>query len=161
MSDPGAVAGTMAAPSPMLELHDVHVRYGAIRALQGVSLAVNQGELVALIGSHGGGKRHTLRTISGLLRPSQGRIAFESQDITSASSDRIVALGISQCAEVRRIFGRLTVAENLRLGAVSRRRSEADAVAEDLEMVLSLFPLLRERLAQAGGALSSGRPRTL
>src|SRR4029078_10117715 len=105
MSDPGAVAGTMAAPSPMLELHDVHVRYGASRALQGVSLAVNQGELVALICSNGVGKSTALRTISGLLRPSQGRIAFEGQDITTASSDRIVALGRSHCPQGRRTFG--------------------------------------------------------
>jgi len=156
MSDSG-----LAAPAPMLELQDVHVRYGAIRALQGVSLQVNQGELVALIGSNGAGKSTTLRTISGLLRPSQGRITFEGRDITTASSERIVALGISQCPEGRRIFGRLTVAENLRLGAVSRRRSEADAVAEDLAMVFSLFPLLRERLAQAGGTLSGGEQQML
>ncbi len=161
MSDTGAVAGTVAGPAPMLELDDVHVRYGAIRALQGVSLLVNQGELVALIGSNGAGKSTTLRTISGLLRPSQGRITFEGHDITTASSDRIVGLGISQCPEGRRIFGRLTVAENLRLGAVSRRRSEAGAVAEDLEMVLSLFPLLRERLTQAGGTLSGGEQQML
>ena len=157
MSDPASAA----EPAPMLELSDVHVRYGAIRALQGVSLLVNQGELVALIGSNGAGKSTTLRTISGLLRPSHGRITFEGRDITTASSERIVALGISQCPEGRRIFGRLTVAENLRLGAVSRRRSEADAVAEDLAMVFSLFPLLRERLAQAGGTLSGGEQQML
>jgi branched-chain amino acid transport system ATP-binding protein len=150
-----------AGATPMLELEDLHVRYGAIRALQGVSLQVNQGELVALIGSNGAGKSTTLRTISGLLRPSQGRITFEGRDITTASSDRIVALGISQCPEGRRIFGRLTVEENLRLGAVSRRRSEADAVAEDMAMVFSLFPLLRERLGQAGGTLSGGEQQML
>ena len=157
MSDPASAAEA----APMLELSDVHVRYGAIRALQGVSLLVNQGELVALIGSNGAGKSTTLRTISGLLRPSQGRITFEGRDITTASSERIVALGISQCPEGRRIFGRLTVAENLRLGAVSRRRADADAVAEDLAMVFSLFPLLRERLAQAGGTLSGGEQQML
>jgi branched-chain amino acid transport system ATP-binding protein len=151
----------VATASPMLELADVHVRYGAIRALQGVSLQVNQGELVALIGSNGAGKSTTLRTISGLLRPSQGRITFEGRDITTAGSERIVALGISQCPEGRRIFGRLTVAENLRLGAVSRGRSQAAAVAEDLAMVLELFPLLRERLAQAGGTLSGGEQQML
>jgi branched-chain amino acid transport system ATP-binding protein len=157
MSEPtsGAVA------VPMLELADVHVRYGSIRALQGVSLQVNQAELVALIGSNGAGKSTTLRTISGLLRPSQGRITFEAEDITTASSDRIVARGISHCPEGRRIFGRLSVAENLRLGAVSRTRSEAGAIAEDLEMVLALFPLLRERLGQAGGTLSGGEQQML
>ena len=117
----------------MLELADVHVRYGNIRALQGVSLRVDTGELVALIGSNGAGKSTTLRTISGLLRPTQGTITFEGGDITAAATDRSVALGISQCPEGRRIFGSLTVADNLRLGAVSR--SDAGAVAADLEMV--------------------------
>ena len=157
MSDPVPAA----ASAPMLELRDVHVRYGAIRALQGVSLQVNQGELVALIGSNGAGKSTTLRTISGLLRPSQGSITFQGEDITSASSERIVARGISHCPEGRRIFGGLSVAENLRLGAVSRPRSEAGAVAEDLAMVLSLVPLLRERLTQAGGTLSGGEQQML
>src|SRR5947207_15583085 len=116
MSDPAS----MAAVTPMLELHDVHVRYGAIRSLQGVSLRVAQGELVALIGSNVAGKTTTLRTISGLLRPSPGSITFEEADITRASTDRIVELGISHCPEGRRVFGRLTVRENLVLGSVSR-----------------------------------------
>jgi branched-chain amino acid transport system ATP-binding protein len=145
----------------MLELADVHVRYGAIRALAGVSLRVETGELVALIGSNGAGKSTTLRTISGLLRASQGSITFEGTDITAAPSDRIVSLGIAHCPEGRRIFGALTVAENLRLGGVSRARSQGAAVAEDLEMVLQLFPLLRERLGQAGGTLSGGEQQML
>lgn len=143
----------------MLELDDVHVRYGNIRALQGVSLTVAQGELVALIGSNGAGKTTVLRTISGLLRPSAGTIAFEGNDITRASTDRIVALGISQCPEGRRIFGGLSVGENLRLGAVARR--DKGAAAADLEMVLTLFPLLRERLGQSGGTLSGGEQQML
>jgi branched-chain amino acid transport system ATP-binding protein len=147
--------------TPMLELADVHVRYGSIRALQGVSLRVDRGELVALIGSNGAGKSTTLRTISGLLRASEGRITFEGEDITNAPSERIVARGISQCPEGRRIFGRLSVAENLRLGAVSRARSDAGAVAEDLDMVFSLFPLLRQRIGQAGGTLSGGEQQML
>jgi branched-chain amino acid transport system ATP-binding protein len=145
----------------MLELKDVHVRYGSIRALGGVSLRVETGELVALIGSNGAGKSTTLRTISGLLRATQGTISFEGADVTHAPSDRIVALGIAHCPEGRRIFGGLTVAENLRLGGVSRARSQTAAVAEDLEMVLQLFPLLRERLAQAGGTLSGGEQQML
>ena len=145
----------------MLELADIHVRYGAIRALAGISLRVETGELVALIGSNGAGKSTTLRTISGLLRASHGTIAFEGRDITAAPSDRIVALGIAHCPEGRRIFGALTVAENLRLGGVSRARSQSAAVAEDLEMVLQLFPLLRERLGQAGGTLSGGEQQML
>jgi branched-chain amino acid transport system ATP-binding protein len=125
----------------VLELADVHVRYGNIRALQGVSLRVETGELVALIGSNGAGKSTTLRTISGLLRPTQGTVTFEGADITTAATDRIVGLGISHCPEGRRIFGSLTVAENLRLGGVSR--SDAGAIAADLEMVFELFPLLK------------------
>ena len=143
----------------MLELHDVHVRYGAIRSLQGVSLRVAQGELVALIGSNGAGKTTTLRTISGLLRPSPGSITFEEADITRASTDRIVELGISHCPEGRRVFGRLTVRENLVLGSVSR--SDRAAVGTDLEMVFQLFPLLKERLGQAGGTLSGGEQQML
>jgi branched-chain amino acid transport system ATP-binding protein len=143
----------------MLELTDVHVRYGNILALQGVSLRVGQGELVALIGSNGAGKSTTLRTISGLLRPTQGTITFEGADISGASTDRIVSLGISHCPEGRRIFAGLSVAENLRLGAVSR--SDGAAVAEDLDMVQELFPVLRERLGQAGGTLSGGEQQML
>ena len=143
----------------LLELADVEVRYGAIRALQGISLRIDEGELVALIGSNGAGKSTTLRTISGLLRPSRGTITFDGADITTASSDSIVARGISHCPEGRRVFGGLTVAENLRLGAVSR--SDRRAIAEDLEMVLGLFPLLKERLSQAGGTLSGGEQQML
>jgi branched-chain amino acid transport system ATP-binding protein len=145
----------------VLELANVHVRYGTIRALQGVSLRVESGELVALIGSNGAGKSTTLRAISGLLRPSDGTIAFEGNDITTAATDRIVALGISHCPEGRRIFGGLTVLENLRLGAVSRSRADAAAVTADLEMVFELFPLLNERLGQAGGTLSGGEQQML
>jgi branched-chain amino acid transport system ATP-binding protein len=143
----------------VLELTDVHVRYGNIRALQGVSLRVETGELVALIGSNGAGKSTTLRTISGLLRPSQGTVTFEDADITAAATDRIVGFGISHCPEGRRIFGSLTVAENLRLGAVSR--SDAGAIAADLETVFELFPLLKERVGQAGGTLSGGEQQML
>ena len=143
----------------MLELTDLHVRYGNIRALQGVSLTVATGELVALIGSNGAGKSTVLRTISGLLRPSDGTISFEGADITHAATDRIVALGISHCPEGRRIFGRLSVSDNLRLGAVAQRDSKA--IAADLEMVFTLFPLLKERLQQAGGTLSGGEQQML
>ena len=143
----------------MLELRDVHVRYGNIRALQGVSMTVATGELVALIGSNGAGKTTTLRTISGLLRASEGAIAFEGADITRAAPDRIVSLGISHCPEGRRIFGSLSVRDNLRLGAVSQ--GDKRAAAEDLEMVLGLFPLLGERMGQAGGTLSGGEQQML
>jgi branched-chain amino acid transport system ATP-binding protein len=143
----------------VLELRDVEVRYGAIRALQSVSLTVAQGELVALIGSNGAGKTTTLRAISGLLRPSAGTITFEGTDLTRASTDRIVRLGISHCPEGRRIFGGLTVAENLRLGAVSR--ADRRGTQDDLEQVLALFPRLKERIGQAGGTLSGGEQQML
>ena len=143
----------------MLELQELHVRYGNIRALQGMSLTVAQGELVALIGSNGAGKTTVLRTISGLLRPSSGLIRFEGADISRASTDRIVGLGISHCPEGRRIFGGLTVSENLRLGAVAQR--DKQAAAADLDTVLRLFPLLKERLGQAGGTLSGGEQQML
>ena len=143
----------------MLELRDVHVRYGSIRSLQGVSLNVAEGELVALIGSNGAGKTTTLRTISGLLRPSRGAIVFEGTDLHRASTDRIVALGISHCPEGRRIFGSLTVRENLVLGAVSR--ADSAAIAVDYDMVLELFPLLKQRIGQAGGTLSGGEQQML
>jgi len=143
----------------VLELTDVHVRYGNIRALQGVSLRVDTGELIALIGANGAGKTTTLRAISGLLRPSQGAITFDGTDLTSASTDRIVGLGVSHCPEGRRIFGSLTVAENLRLGAVSV--SDAASAEAELENVFTLFPLLKERLGQAGGTLSGGEQQML
>ncbi len=143
----------------MLELADVQVQYGSIRALHGVSLTVDPGELVALIGSNGAGKTTTLRTISGLLRPTQGAIRYDGTDIARASPHRIVELGISHCPEGRRIFGRLTVRENLRLGAVAQR--DKGAAAEDLQMVLELFPLLGERLDQSGGTLSGGEQQML
>jgi branched-chain amino acid transport system ATP-binding protein len=142
----------------MLEVRDLHINYGSIRALSGVSLEVQPGELVALIGSNGAGKSTTLKTISGLLRPRQGAIRWQGQDITRAPSDRIVALGISHCPEGRRIFGRLSVRENLRLGAVARAGREIEA---DLEWIYGLFPLLKQRLQQAGGTLSGGEQQML
>jgi branched-chain amino acid transport system ATP-binding protein len=143
----------------VLELREVHVRYGNIRALQGVSLRVERGELVALIGSNGAGKTTTLRTISGLLRPSEGSITFEGTEIGRAATDRIVSLGIGHCPEGRRIFGGLTVRENLVLGAVSQR--DRSAVGAELDNVFTLFPLLKERLGQAGGTLSGGEQQML
>src|SRR5215218_7098162 len=113
----------------MLELDDIHVSYGSISALNGVSFRVDQGELVALIGSNGAGKSTTLKTISGLLRPRQGRIVYQNQDITREPTDRIVGLGLSHCPEGRRIFGRLTVRENLLLGAVRHKGAIGDDLA--------------------------------
>jgi len=142
----------------MLELDALSVYYGNIRALDGISLRVAQGELVALIGSNGAGKSTTLKTVSGLLRPAAGSIRFEGRDITRASTDEIVALGISHCPEGRRIFGALTVRENLMLGGITRSVAE---VRSDLERMLDLFPRLRERLSQHGGTLSGGEQQML
>src|SRR3954467_1842188 len=122
----------------MLELRDVHVRYGNIRALQGVSLRVDRGELVALIGSNGAGKTTTLRTISGLLRPAEGSITFEGTEIGRAATDRIVSLGIGHCPEGRRIFGGLTVRENLVWGA--GWRGDAGGCPREPKTVLPCFP---------------------
>ncbi len=141
----------------MLELRDIQVFYGGIRALSGISLRVEQGELVALIGSNGAGKSTTLKTISGLLRARQGAIFYEGQEITRAATDRIVALGISHCPEGRRIFGSLSVRENLRLGAVRHK----GALDEDFDRVYELFPRLKERIGQAGGTLSGGEQQML
>ena len=142
----------------MLELIDLHVAYGNIRALQGISIRVEAGELVALIGSNGAGKSTTLKTISGLLRPTSGRILFEGQDISHSSTDAIVGMGISQCPEGRRVFGRLTVRENLHLGGITRPIAE---VREDIGRITALFPLLGERMTQLGGTLSGGEQQML
>ena len=143
----------------MLRLENVHVYYGHIHALKGISLTVQPGELVALIGSNGAGKSTTLKTISGLLRPREGAIYYEGQQIDRLRPHEIVALGISHCPEGRHIFGGLTVAENLRLGAC-RRRDRA-GIERDREWVFSLFPVLKERLNQAGGTLSGGEQQML
>ena len=142
----------------MLELIDLHVAYGNIRALQGISIRVEQGELVALIGSNGAGKSTTLKTISGLLRPTSGRILFEGRDISRSSTDAIVGLGISQCPEGRRVFGRLTVRENLLLGGITRPVAE---VREDIGRITVMFPRLGERMTQLGGTLSGGEQQML
>ena len=143
----------------MLELRDLHVYYGSIRALNGLSLRVNARELVALIGANGAGKSTTLKTISGLLRPRQGTIVYQGQDITRAATDRIVAAGLSHCPEGRRIFSSLSVRENLLLGAVQRKQKQD--LATDLEWIFSLFPILKQRLHQAGGTLSGGEQQML
>ena len=143
----------------MLELADVHTYYGNIRALRGLSLTVKPGEIVTLIGANGAGKTTTLRTILGIVRPRQGRVSFNAQRLDTLGTDRIVRLGIAQSPEGRRIFPRMTVLENLELGAFAR--SDRDGIAPDLERVLGLFPRLRERLAQKGGTLSGGEQQML
>jgi branched-chain amino acid transport system ATP-binding protein len=143
----------------MLEVKDVHTYYGNIHALKGVSLRVDEGEVVTLIGSNGAGKTTTLRTIQGLLRPRQGSILFEGGSLNLLSTQAIVRLGISQSPEGRLIFPRMTVLENLEMGAFSRRDSLG--IKSDLERVLNVFPRLRERINQKGGTLSGGEQQML
>lgn len=142
----------------MLEIDGLQVFYGNIRALDGISLRVERGELVALIGSNGAGKSTALKTISGLIRSRHGSIRYQGAELTRESTDRIVELGISHCPEGRRIFGRLTVRENLVLGGIQRSRVES---REDIERVSDIFPRLRERMNQAGGTLSGGEQQML
>ncbi len=137
----------------MLELRDIEVFYGNIRALKGVSLTVREGELVTLIGSNGAGKSTTLKTISGLLRPKQGVLTYEGQRIDHLAPHKIVSLGISHCPEGRRVFGGLTVEENLRLGAVQRKDT---SIHNDIERMYDLFPRLKDRRNQSAGTLSGG-----
>ncbi len=143
----------------MLELADVHTYYGNIRALRGVSLGVSTSEIVTLIGANGAGKTTTLRTILGTVRPRRGTVSFDGQRLDTLATDRIVRLGIAQSPEGRRIFPRMTVLENLELGAFAR--ADRAAIAPDLERVLTLFPRLRERTAQKGGTLSGGEQQML
>jgi branched-chain amino acid transport system ATP-binding protein len=143
----------------MLELEDVHVRYGAIEALHGISLRVAAGTIVSLIGGNGAGKSTTLRTISGLLTPTTGRIRFEGRPIHGRPPHEILALGIGHVPEGRQIFSNLTVRENLRLGAFRERRH--GPVLERLEAVFQQFPVLRERAGQLGGTLSGGEQQML
>ena len=143
----------------MLELLDLHTYYGNIRALRGLSLSVERGEIVTLIGGNGAGKTTTLRTILGLVRPRRGSVTFNGTRVDTLATDRIVRLGVAQSPEGRHIFPRMSVLENLELGAFARR--DRDGIAPDLERVLSLFPRLRERLTQKGGTLSGGEQQML
>ena len=142
---------------PILQLEDVHTYYGSIQALKGISLTVNQGEIVTLIGANGAGKSTTLRSINGLNNPRRGRIRFQGRDITYASAHQIVEQGISQSPEGRRLFPRMSVLENLEMGTFQRAdRNDRKAVNQDLERVYELFPRLAERKQQKAGTLSGG-----
>lgn len=143
----------------MLMLEDVHVRYGAIAALRGISLHVNQGEMVGLIGVNGAGKTTTLMTIAGVLKPTQGTITFAGQSIVGQSPEEIVRKGIALVPEGRRIFPGLTVEENLRLGAAIR--SDRAEIQRDIDEMCTRFPILGERLKQPGGTLSGGEQQQL
>jgi len=145
-------------PEPMLVIEGVSVYYGSIRAVDGASLHVDAGETVAIIGSNGAGKSTLLKTISGLMQARAGTIRYAGTDITRASTDRIVAMGISQCPEGRRVFGRMSVRENLVVGGIGRPAADADL---DIERMTALFPRLKERLTQAAGTLSGGEQQML
>jgi branched-chain amino acid transport system ATP-binding protein len=143
----------------LLELQNIHTYYGNIHALKGITVTVEKGEIVTLIGSNGAGKTTTLRTISGVLRPKEGTITFNGRRIERVPAHEIVAAGIIQSPEGRRIFPRLTIVENLEMGAFHRR--DKAGIQEDIERVFGLFPRLKERRTQKGGTLSGGEQQML
>lgn len=143
----------------LLQVENLHVAYGAIRALRGISFHVEQGEVVTLIGANGAGKSTTLRTISGLLRPVEGDIAYRDESLVRIPPERIVSMGVCHVPEGRRIFGQLTVQENLEMGAYTR--SDPREINESMERVFASFPRLKERLHQKGGTLSGGEQQML
>jgi branched-chain amino acid transport system ATP-binding protein len=147
-----------ASATPMLALEDVNTYYGNIHALRGISLTVEQGEIVTLIGANGAGKTTTLKTISGLLHPRTGQVLFEGQDVSRTAAHALVRSGIGQSPAGRRIFSRMTVHENLLMGAFTRNLAET---GPDIERVFTLFPRLRERIDQLGGTLSGGEQQML
>jgi branched-chain amino acid transport system ATP-binding protein len=143
----------------MLKLENVHTYYGRIHALKGISLTVDKGEIVTLIGSNGAGKTTTLNTVSGILKPREGIIHLEGEQIDRLPAHKVTQMGLSQSPEGRKIFARLSVKENLEMGAFNR--TDASGVKTDFERVLVLFPRLRERLKQPGGTLSGGEQQML
>ena len=145
MSENGAV---------LLEVEDVHTFYGTIEAVKGISITVNEGEVVTLIGANGAGKSTTLRSIQGINRPKTGRIVFKGQDIVGRRPHEIVKMGISQSPEGRRLFSRMSVRENLEMGAF--QRSDKAGIQQDIDRVYELFPRLQERRMQKAGTLSGG-----
>jgi branched-chain amino acid transport system ATP-binding protein len=147
-----------AAGEVMLDVQDIHVFYGNIEAIKGVSLQIRNGEIVTLIGANGAGKSTTLNAISGLQRPRSGKIFYEGRDLASVPPYDVVTLGLSQAPEGRRIFPRMTVKENLEMGAFSRPRQDLKA---DFDRVFDLFPVLKERESQTGGTLSGGEQQML
>ena len=143
---------------PLLKVNDIHVYYGAIHAIKGISLEVNEGEIVTLIGANGAGKSTTLNTIAGLLKPRQGTIAFAGMPVDGIAANKMVYKGLSLCPEGRRIFQQMTVKENLEMGAFSRPNEE---VEQSIERVYGFFPRLHEREKQIAGTLSGGEQQML
>lgn len=144
---------------PMLELNDVHAYYGNIHALKGISITVEEGEIVTLIGANGAGKTTTLRTITGLLKPRTGSVYLDGEDLAPYPAHKIVFKGVSMVPEGRGIFSKLTVLENLEMGAY--HRSDVDGIKQDLERGFALFPRLKERESQISGTLSGGEQQML
>ena len=142
-----------------LEVKDIEVYYGMIQALKGISFEVNEGEVIALIGANGAGKTTTLHTITGLLSPKKGSVLFEGQDITKVPAHKIVSLGMAHVPEGRRVFAELSVYQNLKMGAYTRK--DKDEIAKTLEMVYKRFPRLEERKNQLAGTLSGGEQQML
>ena len=143
----------------LLEVDNIHAYYGNIHALKGVTISVEKGEIVTLIGGNGAGKSTTLNTISGLLKPRVGDVRLDGESLKPLPAHEVVAMGISQAPEGRRIFGRLTVTENLEMGAFTR--SDTSGISQDKERVFSIFPRLKERAKQTGGTLSGGEQQML
>lgn len=151
---PTATAPSGGNGGVILEVNDIHTYYGSIHALKGISLNVREGEIVTLIGANGAGKSTTLRSINGLNRPRSGFIRFQGKDITSEASHKIVAMGLAQSPEGRRLFPHMSVLENLEMGAF--QRNDRPGIRDDLERVYTLFPRLAERKTQRAGTLSGG-----
>jgi branched-chain amino acid transport system ATP-binding protein len=158
MTAPEPTAAATGSGDPILVLDDVNTYYGNIHALQGVAMTVGRGEIVTLLGANGAGKTTTLKTISGLLHPRRGSVQFEGQDITRTNAHELVRRGIGHAPEGRRIFARMTVLENLQMGAFTRNQKE---IQPDIDRVMDLFPRLRERVYQLGGTLSGGEQQML
>jgi branched-chain amino acid transport system ATP-binding protein len=144
---------------PMLDVHNVHTYYGNIHALKGISITVDEGEIVTLIGGNGAGKSTTLKTISGLMRPREGYVSLNGEDLSAYKAHEIVGKGIVQVPEGRQVFGALTVMENLEMGAYSR--NDQAGIKDDIEWIFKLFPRLKERRNQVSGTLSGGEQQML
>ena len=152
-------ATTTNGSQPLLAVEDIHSFYGSIEALKGITIEVNEGEVVTLIGSNGAGKSTTLRSISGIVPPRTGKVVFQGREIQGLAGHEVAEIGIAQSPEGRRIFARMTVRENLEMGAFTRR--DTKSIREDIDRVFELFPRLQERQKQKGGTMSGGEQQML
>jgi branched-chain amino acid transport system ATP-binding protein len=157
--EPAASPAPANGGAPLLEVEDIHTYYGSIEALKGISISVREGEIVTLIGANGAGKSTTLRSISGIVPPRTGRIVFQGAEIQGLAGHEVAEIGIAQSPEGRRIFPRMTVLENLEMGAFTRR--DQKAIRQDIDRVYDLFPRLKERERQKGGTMSGGEQQML